>query len=420
MTGLPGQDDWDRWVAGRDELLDHPAASPTTRYCPPNIALVADDLDSYGDWRDDPTYGHVWYPRAVDRDWRPYSRGHWTYVTPFGWTWVGEESWGWAPYHYGTWVATGYGWAWVPGPAAQYWSPAVVSFSQNNGVVAWCPLAPAEVHYPREVAVGFHRGNWSLYFSIGGAGCYYPANDRYCEARPWSTAYVNRVTYVNNVTHVTNVTNVYNTTVINGGGYHPGFVPMNARHFGGTQVATTDFGGHGAYRPIGDHTDFFAHARVVGAPSPGHGPVAFGPANVVVTRDSFTPNRTYVAQSHVPPTLVHQAVYRAPLPQRIPVAPVLAGQRFVAVPSTHDSRPTSYGPVRDGSRGGSIPTPSRPALAPSRIALQTFPPATATSRHPATPVRRRTPPTGAAATGHPSGTAVGPAAYRLPAEPRRQ
>jgi len=32
-----------------------------------------DDLDDYGDWRDEPEYGHVWYPREVAVGWAPYS-----------------------------------------------------------------------------------------------------------------------------------------------------------------------------------------------------------------------------------------------------------------------------------------------------------------------------------------------------------
>ena len=262
VRSMPQADGWDQWNNDRDNALDAP--SNTEKYCPPNIAMVADNLDASGDWRNDPRYGPVWCPRDMPVDWRPYSNGQWTWVEPFGWTWVGSESWGWAPYHYGTWVSTGYGWAWVPGPAVQYWSPATVSFYQNNGVVAWCPLAPSEVHYPRAMGIGFHGGSWSAYFSIGGTACYYPAESggNYCVARPFSNHYVNRVTYVNNFyegggrhdnygRHDDHVTNVYNTTIIHNTTVNNStFVPSNARHSGGTQVSVSEFGGHASYRPV--------------------------------------------------------------------------------------------------------------------------------------------------------------------------
>jgi len=46
------------------------------------------DLDDNGSWRDEPEYGHVWYPNEVEPDWAPYSSGYWSWVGPWGWTWV--------------------------------------------------------------------------------------------------------------------------------------------------------------------------------------------------------------------------------------------------------------------------------------------------------------------------------------------
>ena len=68
------------------------------------------DLDDYGTWKQDDTYGNVWYPNNIGPDWAPYSNGNWAYVAPWGWSWVGYEPWGFAPYHYGRWVyGGGYG-----------------------------------------------------------------------------------------------------------------------------------------------------------------------------------------------------------------------------------------------------------------------------------------------------------------------
>jgi len=166
VRNIPRADSWETWNEDRDARLDDADNSYRTHRLPSNIAIAAGDLDSYGTWHDDPSYGSVWCPRVTYSDWRPYHYGSWTWVNPFGWTWVSTEPWGWAPYHYGTWVHQSYGWGWCPGPVNQYWSPAVVHFSEYDDRVAWCPLAPSEVRYPASFGLGFRRGNWSLYFSI--------------------------------------------------------------------------------------------------------------------------------------------------------------------------------------------------------------------------------------------------------------
>ncbi len=170
VAPLPGDDEWDTWNASRDERIDNPDRN---QYIPSDIALECDDLNKHGSWHRDRQYGWVWAPTVSGPNWRPYGAGSWTWVHPFGWTWVSSDTWGWAPYHYGTWVHAEYGWAWVPGPANQYWSPGVVSFHQVNGGIAWVPLAPNEVQYPSALTVGFRSGNWSTFFSIGGAAVYY-------------------------------------------------------------------------------------------------------------------------------------------------------------------------------------------------------------------------------------------------------
>jgi len=184
---LPAPDAFDSWVVSLDASSDAYDHSPHRAYVPANVAITGDNLDEYGDWRNDAHYGHVWCPRVADTTWRPYHSGHWVWVDPFGWTWVADEPWGWAPYHYGTWVHEPYGWVWVPGTRVQYWSPAVVDFYQTGGEIAWCPLAPAEVVYPASIGIGFRSGNWSLFFGIGGAAMYYPNAAGICSPSPWSS-----------------------------------------------------------------------------------------------------------------------------------------------------------------------------------------------------------------------------------------
>src|SRR5207248_2698328 len=94
----------------------------------------------------------------------------------YGWTWVSYDPWGWAPYHYGRWFHSGFGWAWYPGPiyGRHYWSPALVAFfgfghgggfGFGFGNVGWVPLAPFEPFhawwgrgYGRGFGGGFGRG----------------------------------------------------------------------------------------------------------------------------------------------------------------------------------------------------------------------------------------------------------------------
>jgi hypothetical protein len=278
VMDLPEQDAWDQFCDSRDQLV-----AQSDPDLPSDINLVAGDLNSYGSWSSDPDYGRVWYPAPTYAGWRPYHDGRWVWVSPFGWTWVGSEPWGWAPYHYGTWVYRRRGWCWVPGPATQYWCPAVVTFSEYNGNVAWVPLCPEEVQFPATFTCGFGQGNWAVYFSIGSVAMYAPANGRYCVARPWDNRWVNRTV---NVRQTINVTKVYNTTVIT-----HGFIPQNARHDGGTMAPPNSFGGKGTYRPLGPNgVGYFQHGSVF-APTAGR-PFT---ASVRPTISSVTPGRSFAA-----------------------------------------------------------------------------------------------------------------------------
>ena len=98
-----------------------------------------DELDPYGTWVDDPTYGNVWVPDAED-GFRPYAtRGHWV-VTDYGNTWVSDYPWGWATFHYGRWRYDDYyGWEWIPG---HEWAPAWVNWRSGGGYYGWAPLQP--------------------------------------------------------------------------------------------------------------------------------------------------------------------------------------------------------------------------------------------------------------------------------------
>ena len=156
------QDGFDAWAHQRDRLEDQ---SVSARYIPREV-IGYQQLDNYGDWSQDPTYGAIWLPRAVPVNWAPYRAGHWSWIAPWGWTWVDDAPWGFAPFHYGRWAQIGPRWGWVPGQLAArpVYAPALVAFIGSNagGVnwnvsvgqqaarpgLGWFPLAPGEAFRP--------------------------------------------------------------------------------------------------------------------------------------------------------------------------------------------------------------------------------------------------------------------------------
>ena len=146
---------FDRWVGERN-LIDERSAS--ARFVSRDV-VGYQQLDAYGDWRSDVTYGSVWYPRNVASDWAPYQQGQWIDVAPWGWTWVDAAPWGFTPSHYGRWARVGPRWGWVPGriDARPVFAPALVGFVGGPGPgtgtggrngVGWFPLAPGERWQP--------------------------------------------------------------------------------------------------------------------------------------------------------------------------------------------------------------------------------------------------------------------------------
>ena len=125
-------DTFDRWSeARRDQRL-----GVSAQYLPHEVRTYASSFERDGAWRYDAAYGNVWYPR-VTADWRPYYRGRWVTMRPYGWTWVGVDPWAWPTHHYGRWGISAGSWFWIPGRS---WAPAWVSWAYAPGYVSWCPL----------------------------------------------------------------------------------------------------------------------------------------------------------------------------------------------------------------------------------------------------------------------------------------
>jgi hypothetical protein len=157
VSPAPSPDTFDRWSESRDLKEDN---STSAKYVSRDTVGYS-DLDDNGTWSEEPEYGHVWYPNAVDAGWAPYSNGYWSYVGPWGWTWVDYAPWGYAPFHYGRWNYIGSRWGWCPGPyyAHPYWGPAFVGFYGGGGWgvgfgfgfgggVGWFPLGWGEPYHP--------------------------------------------------------------------------------------------------------------------------------------------------------------------------------------------------------------------------------------------------------------------------------
>ncbi|ANB16956.1 DUF6600 domain-containing protein [Dokdonella koreensis] len=153
---LPRNDDFDRWCFERDGRYERSVAR---QYVSEEVIGYA-DLDGYGSWSTDASYGAVWYPTSVSVGWAPYRYGRWSWIDPWGWSWVDDAPWGFAPSHYGRWVYVGSRWGWCPGPrhVRPIYAPALVGFiggrnwslsiSSGGGPVGWFPLGPRDVYVP--------------------------------------------------------------------------------------------------------------------------------------------------------------------------------------------------------------------------------------------------------------------------------
>jgi hypothetical protein len=178
----PPPDAFDNFVRDRERRY-----VATARYVSPEV-VGYEDLDRYGAWTVESTYGNVWFPRSVPTSWAPYRDGHWVWIDPWGWTWVDDAPWGFAPFHYGRWAHFDRGWGWVPGPRSvrAVYAPALVAFIGGSGfsvgvssgpAIGWFPLGPREVYVPP-----YHV----------------------------TRNYFRQVNVSNTVVNVTNITNIYN------------------------------------------------------------------------------------------------------------------------------------------------------------------------------------------------------------------
>jgi hypothetical protein len=116
IARLPENDDFDRWVAGREDAVATATTAAQQYVSSPYYSSGIADLYTYGSWYPIGGYGNCWRPYGVGLDWSPFSSGGWFMDPWFGWTFIGSQPWGWLPYHFGGWVFDPfYGWLWSPG-----------------------------------------------------------------------------------------------------------------------------------------------------------------------------------------------------------------------------------------------------------------------------------------------------------------
>jgi hypothetical protein len=163
------QDSFDAWSASRDRRYE---GSRSAAYVSRQMVGAA-DLDEYGTWNTDATYGAVWFPTRVADDWAPYRYGSWSWLPGWGWTWVDDAPWGYAPFHYGRWAFVGSRWGWIPGGyiARPVWAPALVGWYGGSGwsvsvragapVYGWVPLGWGDPYLPSWNNCS--RRCWTLY-----------------------------------------------------------------------------------------------------------------------------------------------------------------------------------------------------------------------------------------------------------------
>jgi hypothetical protein len=342
---LPEPDDFQQWNLERDQREDHFASA---QYVSRDV-IGYEDLDEHGTWRDDPTYGHVWFPNGVAVGWAPYHYGHWAFVAPWGWTWVEDEPWGFAPFHYGRWAMVGGGWGWVPGPVpvvgAVYvrpiYAPALVAFVGGGGFAA-------------SIEIGGAAGVGVAWFPLGPRDVWIPSYHV-------SAVYMTNVNITNTrIVNRTEITNVYNTTVIN----RTTNVTVNRTYMyqsspgAVTAVSKTAFQNG---EPVGKasvqvNAQEIQHARVVQtaaiAPTP---------------RAIAGPNAAAKPSSRPPATLASRPVVTkmAPSARAIPVGQTKPAPR-TAYRSMANAKPaTSQPPARTGAQPANRPAEPSAARAPA-------------------------------------------------------
>ncbi len=391
MSDAPiARDDWENWADARDQQAD---AAVATRYVSPDM-VGYEDLDTYGDWQVDATYGPIWYPRSVAADWAPYRDGHWESVQPWGWTWIDDAPWGFAPFHYGRWSHNSGRWGWIPGTrlARPVYAPALVAYVSgdgwgaslsfgSSGGVGWVPLGPNEVFVPAYHTTATYRRNvnsGSVNVTRVDVNRFDPATAHFVNRNvPGAVTAVPRDAFVGSrpvsraaVRVPRNDLTAARTTA----------APVAA----GRPIAAPRGGSPARARPANAGTVRRPPVALPRASRPAMRPSS--PAGTPTPRPA-TPNAAPArGRANVTPPRPSTPSPRAGAPAR----PATAPARGRATPT----RPTPAAPPTAPTRGRATPTrptPAAPRAAPTRGRATPTRPTPATPTHPTTPAPARKP-----------------------------
>lgn len=104
-------DAFDDWVLEREvQLAD---LAPSTEQIATGYEY--EELDRYGEWYDEPSYGRVWMPAYAYGGYDPFRYGYWQQYG-MGRTWVSSMPWGYHTFNSGRWAYLNHldRWCWVP------------------------------------------------------------------------------------------------------------------------------------------------------------------------------------------------------------------------------------------------------------------------------------------------------------------
>lgn len=148
---LPDNDDFDRWVSGREDSVATATTSAMQYTSSPYYSSGFADLYTYGSWYPVAGYGYCWRPYGMGLGWSPFDNGNWFFDPVFGWSFIGYQPWGWLPYHFGGWLfQPGFGWLWAPigfggGRRPNNWRPVTAVWVHSGSTMGFVPAHPLDV-----------------------------------------------------------------------------------------------------------------------------------------------------------------------------------------------------------------------------------------------------------------------------------
>src|SRR5258708_33748117 len=130
IARLPENDDFDRWVSGREDAVATATPAAQQYVSSPYYSSGVADLYTYGSWYPVSGYGNCWRPYGVGLGWSPFGSGSWFSDPVYGSAFIGSPAGGGVPFHCGGWgFVSFYGGRWSPGVCVcGFWCSACVAF----------------------------------------------------------------------------------------------------------------------------------------------------------------------------------------------------------------------------------------------------------------------------------------------------